>query len=90
MDESANFGLHDSGNRRNTYHSSASTTEGALDGSLHFEGERMLEKGFCESNHRMVLEDPFALLAPDKGATFEQFKTAAGWVGRNYDGGRAA
>ena len=74
-------------------HSSASTTEGALDGSLHFDGERIDYNGSekYQSNHRCVLEDPFGLLdLDDNSSNSEQFKTADWWVKRNYEGGKAA
>ena len=77
----------------NSLHSSASTTEGALDGSLHFDGERIDHSGNekHQSNHRCILEDPFGLLDPDDNSSnSEQFKTADGWVKRNYEGGKAA
>ena len=77
----------------NSLHSSASTTEGALDGSLHFDGERIDHSSNekHQSNHRCVLEDPFGLLDPDDNSSnSEQFKTADGWVKRNYEGGKAA
>ena len=79
--------------RCNSFHSSASTTEGALDGSLHFDGERIEYKGNkkYQSSQRCVLEDPFGLLDPDDViSNSEQFKTADGWVKRNYEGGKAA
>ena len=74
-------------------HSSASTTECALDGSLHFDGECIDHSGNekHQSNHRYILEDPFGLLDPDdNSANSEQFKMADGWVKRNYEGGKAA
>lgn len=85
---------HRQGNQNaKSLHSSASTTEGTLDSSLHFHGERIDHNGNekHQSSHRCVLEDPFGLLDPDNNSSdSEQFKTADGWVKRNYEGGKAA
>jgi hypothetical protein len=80
----------------NSFHSS-NTTEDALGGSLHFEGEPFDHTAnTCnekhESNHRCVLiEDPFGWLdLDDETCDSEKIKTTDGWVRRNYEGGKAA
>eukprot|EP00562_Extubocellulus_spinifer_P025207 CAMPEP_0178658432 /NCGR_PEP_ID=MMETSP0698-20121128/25977_1 /TAXON_ID=265572 /ORGANISM="Extubocellulus spinifer, Strain CCMP396" /LENGTH=944 /DNA_ID=CAMNT_0020300799 /DNA_START=287 /DNA_END=3121 /DNA_ORIENTATION=+ len=91
MDDKSEFSERGGGNMNQ---SSACNTEGALDGSVHVDGERALEKKKEESRHRVVLEDPHGLLpvGPRESAELDKFRAVAGysWARRNYDGGRAA